>query len=160
MNKYFGGYLVLSAVFLLIFLLVIAPPFLDKYGRENLLGLDYLVFSGYCHQLDYRSLHLWGVKLAVCARCTGVYLGFLIGTLAYPFFRKLDSGEKPPVWLIAVAVFPMVLDGGTQLIGLRESNNMLRLFTGLLFGACIAPYLVFTMSRLVEEVAVKFRRSD
>jgi len=29
-----------------------------------------------------------GVPLAVCARCTGIYLGFLAGVLAIPLIRK------------------------------------------------------------------------
>src|SRR4029453_13276552 len=35
-----------------------------------------------CHQRDERSFHLHGERLAVCGRCTGLYLAGAIGALA------------------------------------------------------------------------------
>ena len=35
-----------------------------------------------CHQQDARSLHPGGVRMPVCARCTGLYAGGAIGALA------------------------------------------------------------------------------
>jgi len=41
---------------------------------------------------------------------------------------------------------PMIVDAGTQWIGLRTSTNELRLITGLLFGIALAPLLVYALS--------------
>jgi hypothetical protein len=43
-------------------------------------------------------------------------------------------------------VMPMIVDAGTQWVGLRSSTNELRLITGLLFGTAIAPFLVYSIS--------------
>jgi len=43
-------------------------------------------------------------------------------------------------------VTPMIVDAGTQWIGLRTSTNELRLITGLLFGIALSPLLVYLLS--------------
>jgi uncharacterized membrane protein len=48
----------------------------------------------------------------------------------------------PPGWIIIAASAPMVLDGFTQLLGMRQSTNILRLTTGLVFGMAIPVYLI------------------
>lgn len=47
-------------------------------------------------------------------------------------------------WEYSLAMVPMIVDGATQYLNLRESNNWLRLSTGLLFGVGLAvtAYLV------------------
>jgi hypothetical protein len=42
----------------------------------------YSIGSLICHQLPARSFHLWAVQMPVCARCTGIYLGAVIGAIA------------------------------------------------------------------------------
>jgi Predicted membrane protein (DUF2085) len=42
----------------------------------------YSIGSLVCHQLPARSFHLWAVQMPVCARCTGIYLGAVIGAVA------------------------------------------------------------------------------
>src|SRR5919108_3827467 len=57
-------------------------------------GGAYQFFSRICHQADERSFHVFGAKLAVCARCTGVYVGFLIGgVLARAITNKSRSAS-------------------------------------------------------------------
>ena len=40
-----------------------------------------LVGSVICHQRPDRSFRLWGVQMPVCARCSGLYLGAVVGAL-------------------------------------------------------------------------------
>jgi uncharacterized membrane protein len=51
----------------------------------------------------------------------------------------------------------MAIDGGTQLIGLRESNWLLRTLTGGLFGMAAVwwayPYVQAAMNDVLEEEA-------
>jgi uncharacterized membrane protein len=49
----------------------------------------YRMFSKICHQDDARSFHLLGHKLAVCIRCSSIYLSFLFGVLFVPLFSCL-----------------------------------------------------------------------
>lgn len=101
-----------------------------------------------CHQLSERSLAYGGRALPVCARDTGLFLGFaacfVILLLAY--------GREPrryPSWpkLLALACFivPTAFDAATSYAGLRESSNAIRLVTGSLAGTALAA-LVFPLA--------------
>ena len=153
-----GGYLILVAVFFFSFLFTLTPILFQSLGLDWLAEANYRAFQPFCHQLSHRSLHVWGFKLAVCARCSGVYLGFLAGALIYPVFRPLESEKMVPLWFIALSFTPLVLDGFTQLLGFRESNNLLRLATGLLFGVGASSILVVVVARMFREDEVDINR--
>lgn len=98
-----------------------------------------------CHQLPERTLWVGGHYLPVCARDTGVYLGFFLGYLLLSQ-RKKEACGPPNLLMTSLMVMPMIVDAGTQLIGLRTSTNELRLVTGLLFGTAVAPLLVYSLA--------------
>lgn len=104
-----------------------------------------LVGSLICHQLPSRSLYAGNMVLPVCARDTGIYAGIFTGTLFLILFRRLKA-QKPPGTAVSVfmCVFmlPMILDGLLSYMGIIETNNMIRLFTGALFGLPIPFFLV------------------
>jgi uncharacterized membrane protein len=93
-----------------------------------------------CHQLPYRSFIIDGVPMAVCARDVGIYLGSLLG------FATVLMADRPKILsslkIVVLATIPIALDGVTQtILLLRESNNVLRLATGLIFGFGMWAYL-------------------
>lgn len=104
---------------------------------------------GLCHQLPERSFSAGGVQLPVCARDTGIYLGFAIAFLMITLLeRRRRASEPPPVWVLVLAalmVGAMAVDGLTSYMGLRETTNDLRLATGLAAGfglsVIVAPML-------------------
>lgn len=104
---------------------------------------------GLCHQLPERSFTAGGVQLPVCARDTGIYLGFAIAFLVITLLeRRRRASEPPPVWVLVLAalmVGAMAVDGLTSYMGLRETTNDLRLATGLAAGfglsVIVAPML-------------------
>ena len=80
-----------------------------------------------CHQMPERSFFYKGYQFPVCARCTGLIIGYLLGVLIY-FLKVLN-------WKIAIILcIPLVLDGGSQYLNWRISNQVLRLITGILCG--------------------------
>ena len=133
---------VLFFIFYLIFysLIILAPYFSYLYSITNFLPYKlisdtiYLIFSIMCHQLPQRSYFIFGYKMAVCARCFGIYTGMLIGTIIYPFIKKLSDFKIPNIKYYIISLIPMAIDGTTQLIGLRESFNELRFITGFIAG--------------------------
>ncbi len=71
-----------------------------------------------------------GYKMAFCERDLALYGGFLLMGLIYALTRRF---WRPLSWrLYLLSLLPMALDGGTQLVGLRESTWGLRVTTGLL----------------------------
>ena len=81
-----------------------------------------------CHRMPERSFAWRGWQFPVCARCTGIILGWA----CYPLF--LFGLAALPVWAALTLNVPVLLDGGTQAMGWRTSTNVLRLATGLLGG--------------------------
>jgi uncharacterized membrane protein len=89
----------------------------------------YLSGDRICHQRADRSLFLNGNQLPFCARCTAIWLGLAIGLGFMVFYTLALDGR----FLIAIiiALIPIGIDGGGQLVGLWESTNFIRIFTGL-----------------------------
>jgi uncharacterized membrane protein len=83
-----------------------------------------------------------GYKFPVCSRDVAIYFAMLLGTLALPFFRRIESEDWPSSWLLLAACVPIGVDGLTQLLGLRESTNSLRLLTGFIVGIVLPFYIV------------------
>ena len=85
-----------------------------------------------CHRKPERSFHIKGYQFPVCARCTGFYISLIVYfTYTYYFFVDYTP------FLLSSAILlllPAAIDGLTQLLEYRESNNLLRFITGLLGG--------------------------
>ena len=131
--------------------LIILAPYLAETGNEYISDMIYFVFSFNCHQRPERSLFLFDHKLSVCSRCAAIYFGVLLSTILYPIFKRIDNKETPSKWLLILSLVPMGLDGMTQLTGLRESTNLLRIITGGLFGMVIPLYILPAYTEIVYE---------
>jgi uncharacterized membrane protein len=99
-----------------------------------------MLFRLVCHGIPSRCLLLFGVPMPICARCTAIYLGLIAGAVVFRLVPRM-SEMAARVMAIAAAL-PMALDGGTQLIRLRESTNDLRVVTGLVAGIALALWLL------------------
>jgi uncharacterized membrane protein len=89
-----------------------------------------------CHRLPDRTFKIKNRYFPVCARCTGLYIG-AFSYFIYVYFFYVDY--TPTLIMIAfLMIIPTFFDGLTQFFGLRESNNILRLFTGLIGGVGFA----------------------
>ena len=84
------------------------------------------------------TLHAFGKKLRLCARCSGVVLGFLSARTALWGLSFVLSYAIPfPIGFAAslLLALPAILDWVTQAMGFRKSHNRLRMITGFLEGA-------------------------
>lgn len=125
-------------VLAIVSLIVVAP----LTAGSNLANSIYGGFAVVCHQLAERSHFIFGHKLAVCSRCTGLYAGFAFTLLLYPLLRPLRSVEwPPPVWLVLSAV-PMTIDFGLTFLGIWENTHTSRLLTGVLLGSVSVFYVM------------------
>src|SRR5215207_6780653 len=78
----------------LVALIAIAPVAAAGEHADVAQGI-YRAFGTLCHQLPERSYHIYGHKLAVCSRCTGLYAGFGLTLLLYPLIRSLRNALTP-----------------------------------------------------------------
>ena len=111
--------------------------------KQNLLESKYYKFFTkftLCHRLPDRTFCVKGHYFPVCSRCTGL----IIGSFSFFPFLYYDYIQYSLNLLIfsVLIMFPTFIDGYTQLIGLRESNNILRFFTGLLGGLGLVIFMM------------------
>ncbi len=124
---------------------VVAAPVLHMYGGaggRSVADALYLGFSRICHQIDGRSLHLFGAKFGVCIRCTSIYFSFLTGLLVYPFIRSLESTRVPNKRWLVLGILPMIVDAFLNDLGIHSSGDATRVMTGSIAGFVFAIYIL------------------
>ena len=139
-----SGLILLQFFFGLILLLVILPALATDPALSGLSQMAYLLFDPFCHQLALRSFHINGVQLAVCARCTGVYLGLFTGGLIFMFLKK----PMPKTLLLPMAL--LALDGLLNFAGIINTPAWGRFGIGLCAGIAGGWLLGFGVSDLEE----------
>ncbi len=81
-----------------------------------------------CHQKPERSFFIRGKQFPLCARCTGIHLGYL------SYFLFLFGLISMNWWISLLMVIPTYLDGFVQAYTNYESNNPMRFFSGIIAG--------------------------
>ena len=130
-----------ATVVLLVSLIVVAP-LAAAGGHKGLAFAIYRAFGTLCHQIPERSYFIEGHKLAVCARCTGIYAGFAFTLLLYPVVRSLRNTSTPPRSLLIFAALPLAIDFSLTFFGIWENTHTSRLLTGLLLGSVAVFYIM------------------
>jgi len=155
--------------------LVISAPFLvpsgtltDLTGRVGFHDNDqqfsslstlphgiYWIGDAECHQIAERSYFLNGNQMPFCARDLGLFFGIVAAFGLLTFYRfKIN-----PVFVL-LALIPIGIDGGLQLVSDYESNNVLRLLTGVLAGAALAMLIAHFLFVIQEDNEKSRRRAQ
>jgi uncharacterized membrane protein len=142
--------------------LAFLAPILAHFGYTGIAHIIYIVFGYLCHQLPWRSLHLFDYQVAWCTRDTFIYFSMGLAGLFVHFFKI--RGIK---WYVAfLSIIPFGLDGTIQLIAqlvgifhdqkefFYASTNLQRALTGSLFGAAAGLWLMSTLAESIEEEAI------
>ncbi|MGD2250343.1 MAG: DUF2085 domain-containing protein [Candidatus Methanofastidiosia archaeon] len=117
--------------------LIILAPYLAYKEYTYFSDHIYQYFSSFCHQRPERSFFLLGYPLAVCARCTFIFIGILAGMVLYPLW----FGKGVHYKTVIIFSVPVLVDGFTQVL-FRESTNATRAATGFLLGIILPFYLM------------------
>ncbi len=138
----------------LVLFLLLTPlwpiPFLDKVD---------CVGSAVCGRIPDHSFHLAGRQLPLCARCTGTFVGALLGFVGLLLLGKGKAAQMPPVRVLALLIsfiILMAIDGLNSYVSLLingpalyQPHNLLRLLTGTLHGLALSiivfPIFNFTL---------------
>jgi len=116
-----------------IVLCAISVPFLSYLGLDNIAKPIFFALHLVCAQIPAHSFYVFGHQLGLCERNFSIYTSMFIGSLVFVLTKKRMRGI--PWWLWILMMLPMALDGTTQMFGWRESDWILRVVTGTLFGA-------------------------
>ncbi|MEM2948038.1 MAG: DUF2085 domain-containing protein [Candidatus Anstonellales archaeon] len=175
-----AGYWIYTIAMLVFALPIFITPLIGPSNQKLFLFMHEL-YGPTCHQLTSRSLCYFpanltitncfptnefslskqaivkreefgtGYKFPVCARDVGVYGAALLSALLYPLLFKKDNLEIPPLIFFIVAILPMAIDGGMQLIGVWESTNPVRVTTGAIAGFAMTFYAIPLLNRIFRK---------
>jgi uncharacterized membrane protein len=151
--------IVVVALSLLVIILFIMIPPASVLGKADLVGY------GICHRIAERSFVVGGRQLPLCARCTGTFLGAVLGFSVFVLLRRHRASRLPPVPVLGMLImftgfwafdglnsYMTLIPGAPHLY---EPQNWLRLTTGMLNGLtliCLAfPIFNFTIWREPSE---------
>jgi len=136
-------------------LMLAAPPLLEASGIRTPSLLIRALLDPVCHQMPERSFWLAGAPLAVCARCIGLYAGFLAGCVSLAAFALRGSrwpGPPPPRSVLLVMALPTFLELLAESTGLTQSSGPLRALAGWLFGLVVPCYLLPAIEGMASEM--------
>lgn len=127
---------------------ILLAPYLESQASAWS-GFVYTLYASVCHQVEARSLRCFGQPLAVCARCTGIYVGFLLGLAVYPALRGWQRLALPRGRVFWLVTAPIGLDTAGNLLGLWHTPNAVRLAVGILWGTILPFYFITGLADLI-----------
>jgi len=129
------------------FALVVLAPELPSALAAVVYGIGGVV----CHQRPERSFHWHGAQLAVCARCTGLYLGACASAILVPLPPSFYAGWSGPperlAWRLGLAALPLAATVAVEWLGMWAPSATVRAGTGVLLGAAGALVVAAAFSR-------------
>jgi uncharacterized membrane protein len=117
---------------------------------SGILGKADAIGYAVCHRIDVRSFHIHNRAFPLCARCSGMFLGAILG-LVYQIVQG-RKGKMPPLAvqiLFGVLALIWALDGVNSFLmlipgisSLYITQNWTRLVTGTGMGLAISAFLL------------------
>lgn len=113
--------------------------------------------SGICAQMPTHTFYPGGERLPLCARNTGIYLGFIVTLILIYCTGRGRTQRLPPrpiIIVLAAGVIALAIDGFNSLaldLGfphLYQPHNLLRLATGLVTGLAMASLALPILNQL------------
>jgi uncharacterized membrane protein len=110
-----------------------------------------------CHQRADRSFHIGGAQMPVCARCTGLYVGALMGVVVWMLVaglgstisgrgRRLATARGARRALI-ISALPTMASVALAWAGVWDGNNAVRALLALPLGATAAAVVAAVAAR-------------
>lgn len=129
--------------------LAVSVPFLSYFGLDSLAQPIFFVLHYICAQIPSHSFYIFGHQLGFCERNLSIYTSMFVGGLIFVLSKKRLPGIPWWVWLLMI--LPMAWDGLSQMFGLRESDWILRVITGSLFGFANIWFAFPLMHKTLQE---------
>ncbi|HEX9987906.1 MAG TPA: DUF2085 domain-containing protein [Chloroflexia bacterium] len=106
------------------------PWLAPVFAAQGWLGVSDPIYTAYaltCHQLPERAGYVFGYQVAFCYRNTALYLGIAFFGVLFGLARDHDVAwlrwlKRPAPWYVFVLLLlPMIIDGGSHMLGLRDT---------------------------------------
>lgn len=148
MKKYLNIYNVFLVFLIVLNTLPILAPILLHLGFENSSGIIYDIYSFFCHQQHWKSLHVHDNQFAWCTRDVFIWSSLLVAAI---YVKKTNI--KSIGWKMFIPyVIPIAIDGGSQTLAsifgyssnevAYVSTNLLRMITGTIFGTGLGLFIL------------------
>jgi len=126
----------------------VLAPWLEHRGSPAGSWLR-LAYAPTCHQQPDRCLDLGAGKLAICARCAGLYAGGLLGLLA-----AVSSGlrVRPALATLVAAAVPTLVDVAAGLAGLPSLSSWPRFAIAVAPGAVLGLLLADALADIASHI--------
>lgn len=121
---------VASAWAALVVLGAVVTPVLAANGFDTVSWLLYKAYRLLCPQQPSHSWFISGYKMGFEQRDTAMFVAGAIGGPLYLLLRRFEW--RVPWKAVLLAQVPMLIDVGTQVVGLRDSDGFWRSWTGAL----------------------------
>lgn len=119
----------------------------DQFDQLSLLPHTiYWLGDAECHQIADRSFFLNDNQMPFCVRDLGLFIGLAFGFGLVSFYRYKIN----PIFVL-VGLIPIGIDGGLQAVTSYESNNFLRMVTGLVAGFVLSLMLAHFLFVIQED---------
>jgi uncharacterized membrane protein len=139
----------ITAVLGLLVFIALSIPFLSYFGLDDISKPLFFALHLVCAQIPSHSFYIFGHQLGLCERNLSIYSSMFIGSLIFVLTKKRMPGIPWWVWLIML--LPIAWDGFTQMFGLRESDWILRVVTGSIFGFANVWFALPLMHKALQE---------
>ena len=97
-----------------------------------------------CHQMPERSFFINKYQFPVCARCTGMMVGYIMALFLAVFKKNIG-------WIFCVLlIVPMIVDGCVQYKTSYLSNNFKRFVTGIMYGVGFIQIIIKIIALIVK----------
>lgn len=154
--------LLFNSVFGLYAGLPVFAPLLMSWGQPRLANVIYFVYQFVCHQMPSRCFYIGRFQVGICQRDLALYGGACLAGLIFALVRQRIRSVPLPIWLVLVA--PLVLDGVTQLVGLRTSTWQIRTLSGLLASGAtiwlVYPYVEQSFGEVAADAGYQLRKIE
>jgi uncharacterized membrane protein len=130
---------------------------------EKITDFIRFVGSGACHQNPQLSFFDGSSYMAVCSRCTGIYIGFISSIIVILVLERKVKTSVPSFKItmaLIIFAFFMGLDWLGTTLRIIEPNNYTRLITGYLVGWFIAILLLPLKNSVIWKTGIEKQYLD
>ena len=110
------------------------------------------MYSLVCHQETNKLIIIGDIQSLTCARCTGIYFGFLFLSVLNIF---IGFEKSPKIKFFLLFSVPMLLDVLFYSTGVYHYSKSIAFISGFLFGSTGFLYFYNGIKTLFNEVAGK-----